>query len=92
MVKFAEFGVEAWLNRWEKQARYDISQSTIASMTLAELFQLTGDDLPSFLATAAQTPENYGWIEGSKVHRILKRRLPSCISSFRRPTLCKPMG
>lgn len=30
MVKFAEFGVEAWLNRWEKQARYDISQSTIA--------------------------------------------------------------
>ena len=38
MVKFAEFGVEAWLNRWEKQARYDISQSTIASMTLAELF------------------------------------------------------
>ena len=65
MVKFAEFGVEAWLNRWEKQARYDISQSTIASMTLTELFQLTGDDLPSFLAAATQMPENYGWIEGS---------------------------
>ena len=30
MVEIAPFGVEAWLNKWEKSAKYDISQSTIA--------------------------------------------------------------
>lgn len=42
MVEIAPFGVEAWLNKWEKSARYDISQSTIASMTMDGLMNLDG--------------------------------------------------
>lgn len=42
MVEIAPFGVEAWLNKWEKSARYDISQSTIASLTMDELMNLDG--------------------------------------------------
>ena len=34
-------GVEDWLNVWEKSATYDIAQSTIASMTMGEILQLS---------------------------------------------------
>lgn len=44
-MQLPEFGVEAWLNEHEKQATYDLAQSTIASLTLDELFKRTGDDL-----------------------------------------------
>ncbi len=47
-MKIAEFGVESWLNQWEKSAKYDISQSTIDSMTITELLKMTGDDPASF--------------------------------------------
>ncbi len=39
-MKIAGFGVEEWLNKWEKSATYDISQSTISSMTMAEAWPL----------------------------------------------------
>ena len=48
MVEIAPFGVEAWLNKWEKSARYDISQSTIASLTMDELMNLDGHQARSF--------------------------------------------
>ncbi|EEI20707.1 dipeptidase, partial [Lentilactobacillus buchneri ATCC 11577] len=41
-MKIAGFGVEEWLNKWEKSATYDISQSTIASMTMNEALSLDG--------------------------------------------------
>ena len=64
MVEIPAFGVEEWLNHWEKQAKYDISQSTIAALTIDELFKLTGDDETAFFANLNQTLENYGWSEG----------------------------
>ena len=36
-MNLPEFGVEAWLNKWEKSAKYDISQSSIDSLTLEEI-------------------------------------------------------
>lgn len=64
MVELAPFGVEAWLNKWEKKARYDISQSTIASLSLADLREL--DDDPNTLDKLLFDAKlNYGWIEGS---------------------------
>lgn len=75
MPSLAPFGVEAWLNRWEKTARYDIAQSTIASLTAAELFQLTGDDQAAFFAHLAETPLNYGWIEGSPEFKTAVARI-----------------
>ncbi|QLL69997.1 aminotransferase [Lactobacillus sp. 3B(2020)] len=65
MVEIPAFGVEEWLNHWEKQAKYDISQSTIAALTIDELFKLTGDDETAFFANLNRKLENYGWIEGS---------------------------
>lgn len=64
-MKIRDFGVEMWLNEQEKKARYDISQSTISSMNLNELFELCGDDLSDFLARISNLNLDYGWIEGS---------------------------
>ncbi|MFT8909300.1 MAG: aminotransferase [Lentilactobacillus diolivorans] len=64
-MKIAEFGVETWLNVWEKKATYDISQSTIASMTMNELLNLDGQGGASFYKLLDQQKMNYGWIEGS---------------------------
>lgn len=44
MVEIAHFGVEAWLNKWEKSATYDISQSTIASLSMHDLLNLDGNN------------------------------------------------
>ena len=65
MVKIAPFGVEAWLNKWEKSARYDISQSTIASLTMDELMNLDGHHGAEFYEMLNAQEMNYGWIEGS---------------------------
>ena len=65
MVEIAPFGVEAWLNKWEKSAKYDISQSTIASLTMHEVLNLDGNNGQEFYAMLDQQKMNYGWIEGS---------------------------
>lgn len=65
MVKIAPFGVESWLNKWEKSATYDISQSTIASMSMHELLNLDGHNGQEFYAMLDKQKMNYGWIEGS---------------------------
>lgn len=59
------FGVEEWLNQCEKEATYDIAGSSIASLTLDDLFSVTGTDSQRFFQTLAQKPMDYGWIEGS---------------------------
>ncbi|MFD1126448.1 aminotransferase [Lentilactobacillus raoultii] len=64
-MKIAGFGVEEWLNKWEKSATYDISQSTIASMTMKEALSLDGQDGEEFYKILDQQKMNYGWIEGS---------------------------
>lgn len=64
-MKIAEFGVESWLNQWEKTAKYDISQSTIDSMTITELLAITGDNERVLYDQLSHAKMNYGWIEGS---------------------------
>ena len=65
MVEIAPFGVEAWLNKWEKSAKYDISQSTIASLTMHEVLNLDDNNGQEFYEMLDQKKMNYGWIEGS---------------------------
>lgn len=74
-MKISEFGVESWLNQWEKSAKYDISQSTINSMTISDLLALTGDDPQEFYAKLARVKMNYGWIEGSPEFKQLVSQL-----------------
>lgn len=64
-MEIANFGVEEWLNKWEKKATYDISQSSVEAFTLEELLALGGETVESFFSPLAQLPQDYGWIEGS---------------------------
>ncbi|OTA52407.1 aminotransferase [Limosilactobacillus reuteri] len=65
MVEIVHFGVEAWLNKWEKSATYDISQSTIASLSMHDLLNLDGNNGEEFYEMLDKQQMNYGWIEGS---------------------------
>lgn len=58
-------GVEEWLNVWERSTTTDIAQSTIASLTMAELRALDGADGAEFYELLDRETMNYGWIEGS---------------------------
>lgn len=64
-MNLPQFGVEDWLNQHEQDAQYDLASVSIAPLTLAELFELTGTDPTSFYNQISQTTFNYGWIEGS---------------------------
>lgn len=75
-MNFPVFGVEAWLNEWEKEAALDISQSTVAALTLEELIAIDGKTtVEGFFAHLAKTPMDYGWIEGSPEFRELASAL-----------------
>lgn len=51
-MKIANFGVEEWLNKWEKKAVYDIAQSSIEALTLDELVGLDGTSVSKFFENA----------------------------------------
>lgn len=61
-MKIPEFGVEGWLNVHEREAKYDLAQSTITSFSMNELVKLADSDVYGELD---QQKMNYGWIEGS---------------------------
>ncbi|QWT18126.1 aminotransferase [Collinsella sp. zg1085] len=58
-------GVEAFLNDYEREATWDIAQSTIASLEMGEILKLDGKDGESFYEALDKEKMNYGWIEGS---------------------------
>ncbi|WP_303973150.1 aminotransferase [Streptococcus merionis] len=59
------FGVEEWLNIWEKDAIYDIAGSSIASMTLDEILDLNPASREELMEVLLAKKMDYGWIEGS---------------------------
>lgn len=54
------FGVEEWLNENEKLAKYDIASVSISSLSLNELFDITGTNRSQFYQTLAKTTLDYG--------------------------------
>ena len=58
-------GVEEWLNTWERDATWDIAQSTVASLSVDELLSLDGCGGETLLSKLRDERLNYGWIEGS---------------------------
>ena len=44
------FLVEEWMNAYETGAKYNIAETCVDSVSLDELFALTGTDKESFLA------------------------------------------
>ena len=47
------FAVEEWMNEWEVGARYNIAETCVDSVSLNELFALTGEDKAAFLENLA---------------------------------------
>ena len=48
-MKIRPFAVEEWMNAWETGAKYNIAETCVDSISLNELFELTGEDKEKFL-------------------------------------------
>lgn len=59
------FAVEEWMNKWETGARYNIAETCVDSISLNELFALTGADIHPFLQDITSRRLTYGDITGS---------------------------
>lgn len=59
------FGVEQWMNEYEVGAPYNIAETCVKSLSLNELFELTGEDKNAFLDQLCSRRLTYGAIEGA---------------------------
>ena len=59
------FAVEEWMNEYEDGARFNIAETCVDSVSLDELFALTGEDKARFLADFSARRLTYGDIVGS---------------------------
>jgi aspartate/methionine/tyrosine aminotransferase len=64
-MRIAEFGVEIWMNHWEQRCRYNLAETCVDSVTIAELLVLAGLDATDLAAEIAPIRMDYGAIEGS---------------------------
>ncbi len=63
------FAVEEWMNEYETGARYNIAETCVDSVSLDELFTLTGESKNEFLSKLCATRLTYGDIWGSDALR-----------------------
>ncbi len=63
------FAVEEWMNEYETGARYNIAETCVDSVSLDELFALTGESKDKFLSKFCATRLTYGDIWGSNALR-----------------------
>ena len=59
------FAVEEWMNAYETGAKYNIAETCVDSISLYELFELSGTDKDAFLNKLCARRLTYGAIEGS---------------------------
>ena len=57
------------MNEWEVGAPFNIAETCVDSLSLDELFELTGTDRDSFLAKLTSTRMTYGDIEGLPAYK-----------------------
>jgi aspartate/methionine/tyrosine aminotransferase len=63
-MKITPFAVEQWMNAYETKCRYNLAETCVASLTIAELLDLT-DQRTSILDELLPLKMTYGAIEGS---------------------------
>ena len=63
-MKIANFKVEDWFNKYEKSAKYDMADTCVESLSLDELFFLTGEK-ETHIENILNKRLNYGDIQGS---------------------------
>ena len=64
-MKIKPFAVEEWMNAWEVGAKYNIAETCVDSISVNELFALTGEEKTSFLNEFCSRRLTYGDIEGA---------------------------
>lgn len=64
-MKIKPFAVEQWMNDYETGATYNIAETCVNSLSLNELFALTGEDQTAFLEKLCNRRFTYGAIEGA---------------------------
>ena len=64
-MQIAPFAVEEWMNRYETQARCNIAETCVDSISLDELLALCQQPRQAFLDQLAKRPLTYGDIVGS---------------------------
>lgn len=63
-MKIAPFLVEEWMNEYEVGAKYNIAETCVDSISLDELFELSGEDKEQFLKDFCAKRLTYGDITG----------------------------
>lgn len=63
-MKIKPFAVEEWMNEWETGAKYNIAETCVDSISMDELFSLTGESKEDFLRKLCTRRMTYGDIEG----------------------------
>ncbi len=81
-MEITHFGLEEWLNKWEKEAVYDLAQSSIEALTLEELIGLDGTTVTDFFQSLSKTSLDYGWSEGRQLSK--RSRFFVSIAFFRK--------
>lgn len=64
-MKIKPFAVEEWMNAWEEGAQFNIAETCVDSVSLDELFALTGEDPEAFWRDFSARRLTYGAIEGA---------------------------
>jgi len=64
ILKIEPFGVEEWMNAYEEQARFNVAETCVESLTVEELLDLSGGR-ESFLEEFLSRKLTYGEIPGS---------------------------
>lgn len=80
-MEITHFGLEEWLNKWEKEAVYDLAQSSIEALTLEELIGLDGTTVTDFFQSLSKTSLDYGWSEGTATFKKEVASLYQSLSS-----------
>lgn len=64
-MRIEPFKVEEWMNAYETGAKYNIAETCAASVSLDELFALTGESKAAFMDALCARPLTYGDITGA---------------------------
>lgn len=63
-MQIEPFGVEIWMNEWETKCEWNLAETCVESLTVAQLMQLAGKT-PADLSELLPMQMTYGAIEGS---------------------------
>ena len=88
-MKIAPFAVEQWMNEYETGATYNIAETCVDSVSMDELFALTGTDKKAFLDDFCSRRLTYGYIEGRP---DFKKGLLLCIKRSHQKKSSPPMA